>query len=72
MRQLQTISLLVCAFMLGACDRPSENSDGKLPIAKVTVAAGFAPARLDMCKIRSKTFEMDHDMKEMAYEVMAG
>jgi hypothetical protein len=46
--------------------------EGKVPIAKVTVAAGFTPARLDMCKVRSKTFEMDHDMKAMAYEVMAG
>ena len=46
--------------------------DGKVPVAKVTVAASFSPARLDMCKIRSKTFEMDHDLKEMAYEVMAG
>ena len=46
--------------------------EGKVPLAKVTVAAGFSPARLDMCKIRSKTFEMDHDIKEMAYEVMAG
>ena len=46
--------------------------EGKVPLAKVTIAAGFSPARLDMCKIRSKTFDMDHDMKEMAYEVMAG
>ncbi|MDH3594557.1 MAG: hypothetical protein OEU09_00190 [Rhodospirillales bacterium] len=45
---------------------------GKVPIAKVTVAAGFTPARLDMCKVRSKTFEMDHEITESADEAMAG
>ncbi len=45
---------------------------GKVPIAKVTVAAGFTPARLDLCKVRSKTFEMDHEITETAHEVMAG
>jgi hypothetical protein len=45
---------------------------GKVPIAKVTVAAGFNPARPGLCKVRSKTFEMDHEIKEMEYEVVAG
>ncbi len=45
---------------------------GKVPIAKVTVLAGFTPARLDLCKVRSKIFEMDHEIKETAHEVVAG